>query len=97
VIYAVLFFFMRKFLKNQNIVKEIFLLEGGKATQIVFQNQLKRKLFREPLQNTYYNSLFVPPKENEDQFKILHEFPKDLEALDMSSQFGKYWKKYYSN
>ena len=36
-------------------------LEGGKATEIVFENQLKRKLFGEVLLNTYYNSIFVSP------------------------------------
>lgn len=88
---------MRKYLKNQNIVKEIYLREGGKATEIVFQNQLKRKMFCEPLQSTYYNSLFVPPKETEENWKILSEFPKDLKSAKMKSQFGSYWKKQYSN
>lgn len=88
---------MGKYLKNQNIVKEIYLREGGKATEIVFQNQLKRKLFREPLQNTYYNSLFVPPKETEESWKILSEFPKDLTSATMKGRFGSYWKKQYSN
>jgi len=37
----------RKFLRNHNIVKEMYLLEGGKATQVIFQNQLKRKMFGE--------------------------------------------------
>lgn len=52
----------RKFMTNHTVVKEIYLLEGGKATEIVFMNQSKRKLFGEILSKTYYNSLFVHPK-----------------------------------
>jgi hypothetical protein len=32
-------------MKTQTTVKEIYLLEGGKATEIVFENLFKRKLF----------------------------------------------------
>ena len=35
----------RRFLRNQSIVHEIYLIEGGKATEIVFKNKVKRKLF----------------------------------------------------
>lgn len=52
----------RRVFRNQNVVKEIYLLQGGKASEIVFQNSLKRKLFGEILSNTYYNSLFFQPK-----------------------------------
>ncbi len=85
----------RKFLRNQSVVKEIYLLEGGKATQIVFMNQFKRKLFGEVLEKTYYNSLFVHPKESE-RLKI-NLFPSSTEELPSSRGLFNYWKKYYSN
>jgi len=48
-------------------------LEGGKATQIIFQNQFKRQIFGEILQNTYYNSLFVTPADDAElKFVTLH-------------------------
>lgn len=34
----------RRVLRNNSVVKEIYLLEGGKATRIVYRNQMKRKL-----------------------------------------------------
>lgn len=73
---------MRKYLKLQSVVKEIYLLEGGKATQIVFRNAFKRKLFGEQLSVTYYNSLFVPPPKTEDSWKILNEFPEGLTEVN---------------
>jgi hypothetical protein len=69
---------MRKYLKLQSVVREIYLLEGGKATEIVFRNAFKRKLFGEPLSVTYYNSLFFSPAKTEDSLRILNEFPEDL-------------------
>lgn len=59
--YLGLAFIANKYMKTQTTVREIYLLEGGKATEIVFENQLKRKLFGEVLLNTYYNSIFVSP------------------------------------
>ena len=88
---------MRKFLRLQSVVREIYLLEGGKATQIVFRNAFKRKLFGEPLSVTYYNSLFVPPPPNQDSWKVLHQFPKDLSTVAPSHLTGAYWQKFYSN
>lgn len=92
-----MFFFMRKFLRLQSVVREIYLLEGGKATQIVFRNAFKRKLFGEPLSATYYNSLFVPPPPDQDSWKVLHAFPKDLSTVSPQHLTGAYWKKFYSN
>jgi hypothetical protein len=60
--YIGLAFIANKYMKTQTTVREIYLLEGGKATQIVFENQLKRKLFGEILSSTYYNSMFVTPE-----------------------------------
>jgi hypothetical protein len=54
-------------------------------------------MFGEPLSNTYYNSLFVTPRENEDAFKVLNEFPRDLQQIAPNSQVGAYWRKLYSN
>ena len=88
---------MRKYLKLQSVVREIYLLEGGKATQIVFRNAFKRKLFGEPLSVTYYNSLFVPPPKNEDSWHFLNEFPSDLSAVKPEDSIGTYWRKLYSN
>ena len=46
---------------NQYLVSEIYLLENGEATEIHFSNQMKRKLFGEPLKKIYYNTVFVTP------------------------------------
>lgn len=87
----------RKFLKNHNIVREIYLLEGGKASQVVFQNQLKRKLFGETLENTYYNSIFVAPKEEGERFVSMNELPRELEKVEAGLVVGSYWRKSFSN
>lgn len=88
----------QKFLKNQAIVKEIYLLEGGKATQIVYQNSLKRKLFREPLDEIFYNSIFAPPKisEEENLNPTEFSFPEDTSKITQNMMFS-YWKKRFSN
>ena len=68
----------RRFLRNHAIVKEIYLLEGGKATKIIYQNTFKRKLFGEPTEETYYNSIFSRPRDEEDNSLLTHwDFPEE--------------------
>ena len=35
----------KRYLRNSHVVREIYLMEGGKAAEVVWRNQLKRKLF----------------------------------------------------
>ena len=87
----------RKYFRNSQVVKQIFLMEGGKASEIVFRNQTKRKLFGQPASQLYYNSLFSKPPENELDSRLSNELPKELLQIPMQQMVGPYWVKSYSN
>lgn len=60
-IFLVLKLWLNRIIYNQNLVREIYLLENGEATEIWFANRKKRRLFGEEEKKVYYNSLFVEP------------------------------------
>lgn len=85
----------RKCSQNQNIVSEIYLLEGGFATEVVYNNELKRKLFQEQQTIVLSNSVFGIT----DEWNPLasRTFPTTKKELQNKKLLEECWRKNYSN